>query len=540
MVRDSGLIATSSQYANEINLQIARYFYSTNTPFSHADSAEFKNMCSMLRPGFKPPSSRKLADELLDEVHNSVMSDAKERLKNAYLSMSLDGWSNVHNEPVVCCSVTTEYGESFLVKTIDTSGNAHTSEYLKTIALEAIEETEKLFDAKVTSFVTDNTGNVAKMRRLLEENPTRSIIQYGCSAHILHLLASDVQIPGILEQIVKVIKYFRNTHLPAAWYKQAKGKRLITPQQVRWNTASDAIESYLENRGILVQLCQDKKEFIDKDIFRIVNDINITINAKDFLQRMKPIAVSLDRMQRDGATISVAVEVWKKLENDLNEQPANVLKQFKKRKEMALTPAHYLANFCDHRFRGSHLSNEEKQAAFEYLQTLNPEFIPIIMAMSTGSNPFPVYLFGPHFQTTPPMTWWKSVNLIDAEKYFRWTELQEEFLCMCSKLLTAVAATAGLERIFSTFGLVHSKLRNKLGTEKAGKLTFMFRHFNQSKNKASNLDFIYEPLDDVGRGGSSGNLQSVSAEMASYSLLSECESDDSIEDDLPLARLAPK
>ena len=80
---------------------------------------------------------------------------------------------------------------------------------------------------------------------------------------------------------------------------------------------------------------------------------------------------------------------------------------------------------------------------------------------------------------------------------------------MCSMLLTAVSATAGLERIFSTFGLVHSKLRNKLGNEKAGKLTFMFRYFNQNKsmsNAASNLDFVWDQSQSSEVSGSE-NLQ---------------------------------
>lgn len=37
------------------------------------------------------------------------------------------------------------------------------------------------------------------------------------------------------------------------------------------------------------------------------------------------------------------------------------------------------------------------------------------------------------------------------------------------ELLTAVAISASVERLFSTYGLVQTKLRNKLGNEKAGK-----------------------------------------------------------------------
>jgi hypothetical protein len=55
----------------------------------------------------------------------------------------------------------------------------------------------------------------------------------------------------------------------------------------------------------------------------------------------------------------------------------------------------------------------------------------------------------------------------------------DNVLQMIEQLLTAIASSASIERIFSTFGLVHSKLRNRLGTEKAAKLVFLFKHFNK-------------------------------------------------------------
>ena len=51
------------------------------------------------------------------------------------------------------------------------------------------------------------------------------------------------------------------------------------------------------------------------------------------------------------------------------------------------------------------------------------------------------------------------------------------FIC---QLQTAVASIASIERIFSRFGLVHPKLRNKLGIAKAGKLVFLHKVFNEN------------------------------------------------------------
>ena len=52
------------------------------------------------------------------------------------------------------------------------------------------------------------------------------------------------------------------------------------------------------------------------------------------------------------------------------------------------------------------------------------------------------------------------------------SELDKHILSLDEQLLAARASTAWIERIFSTFDLVHTKLRNRLQTAKAGKLVF--------------------------------------------------------------------
>ena len=41
----------------------------------------------------------------------------------------------------------------------------------------------------------------------------------------------------------------------------------------------------------------------------------------------------------------------------------------------------------------------------------------------------------------------------------------------------SIASSANIERAFSSFGLVKSKLRNRLGIEKAGELVFLNKSF---------------------------------------------------------------
>lgn len=66
---------------------------------------------------------------------------------------------------------------------------------------------------------------------------------------------------------------FHNKHLPAVSAEGSRGKILILPREVRWNTMADAIQTFLEYRGKLVQLCQNHKDNIDFHIIKTVNTV---------------------------------------------------------------------------------------------------------------------------------------------------------------------------------------------------------------------------------------------------------------------------
>ena len=56
---------------------------------------------------------------------------------------------------------------------------------------------------------------------------------------------------------------------------------------------------------------------IDGMIGKKVRNICIKRNTEDYLRRMKPIAVALDKVQSDSCKLSEAVEVWKTLEQEM-------------------------------------------------------------------------------------------------------------------------------------------------------------------------------------------------------------------------------
>lgn len=102
--------------------------------------------------------------------------------------------------------------------------------------------------------------------------------------------------------------------------------------------------------------------------------------------------------------------------------------------------------------------------------------IPLIVQFHAQAQPFQESLFSESVVSQVYVyEWWKSQkNTIG--------KFNPNVFPIIEQLLTAQASSASVERMFSSFGLVHSKLRNKLGTKKASKLVFLFKVFNASAN----------------------------------------------------------
>ena len=193
--------------------------------------------------------------------------------------------------------------------------------------------------------------------------------------------------------------------------------------------------------------------------------------------RLQPIAKALDQVQRDKCTIAQAVNIWKELYDHLKNNQ-QVEKRLRKRYEQFITKAHLLANMLNPSLQGKVLDEEEMNMAMEYANEKYQALVPIIMKFQARSPPFQSFKFTePVTKTMSATEWWEShAGFIDSD-----------ILSAVYQLMTAVASSSGVERVFSSFGLVHSKLRNRLGTEKAAKLVFLFKSMNEN-NSNNNED----------------------------------------------------
>ncbi|XP_045110374.1 uncharacterized protein LOC123504116 [Portunus trituberculatus] len=453
-----------------LDQEIANYFYATNTPFQAIEHDQFIKMIRMLRPGYIPPNREQVEGPLLDQSFSSVNQVYLNEFKGKTVCMAMDGWSNAHNDPVLVLSLLVD-GKMYLIDCVDTKESRYTTDCLVEIAEINAKKVKETFGCTVRSFVTDDYDvNMAEMRKKLVNG--ENILIYGCSAHLLNLLLQEMQIRTMKEDITEIIQYFLNHHIPRSLYKAAGGTLLVMPVETQWNIIADSIESYLKNWEILVKVCKDNSKVLDQEIIRKINDRTLKRTVKDYLERMKPIAVALNSVQRETTLISDAVEIWLKLKDDIKEYLTDEkdMNNFERIISVALTPAHFLSNMIDPRYQGRRLTSEQKDVAEMYVFVYFPMFLTKLMAFRGKTQPFKDYYFTKNVvETMSPLAWWLTFS----------SELSENELNIPKKLFTAVASSPGVERIFSNFGHVHSSIRNCLGKEKASKLLTVHKYYNK-------------------------------------------------------------
>ena len=221
---------------------------------------------------------------------------------------------------------------------------------------------------------------------------------------------------------------------------------------------------------MLVSIAEKNRQELLKGVYEAISNVNLKRNVEDYLAFLDPISCASDKIQASNVHLSDAVKIW----TDLSSQLGNILdtkqmQAFAKRKSMALTPTHYFSFYLDPRFRSENvLTPLEIEEAMNLAQQLDQKLVGVILKFRVGKEPFMPTMFSDEaLHAVSPADWWSLVS-IDSN-------LKEHI----QRILTCSTTTAELERLFSTFGFVHSSLRNRLGIEKCGKLVFCFRILNQ-------------------------------------------------------------
>ena len=280
----------------------------------------------------------------------------------------------------------------------------------------------------------------------------------------MNLLGQEITPAAIIKHIVEVQKYFCNHHRPAAWLKQQPNTvKPQLPNDTRWNSQLTCIDTFLKNRSAYLKICEENEEAIDARISQLVNNYNLYKQVKDLHAQLQSVGKCLDKLQGDSATLADACHEWLGLMKDKN------LMQYKNqiaaRMKAALQPFHFLAYMTDPKYKGERLNDQQKEQARNWLHAKLPDRLSSLIAFEAETEPYPASFF--KVKDLKASVWWKGLT--------KSKKLPTDFVRLMIQLQCAPPSSASIERIFSNFGLVHSKLLNRLGVEKATKLVFCYR-----------------------------------------------------------------
>ena len=258
---EDGFSLMSKSTQKRVEDALADWIFTAGLPLATVDSVQLKRFCTLLNPAFKMPSRYCLSNELLDSKHAAAVQRVTEAIQgSSSLTLMVDGWTTVTNEPVL--SFVVAQPKPYLYKVLHTGTQSHSGE---TIAAQCAAIIDEIGVDKVAAIVTDNCAAMkCAWRRLNITHP--SIVTFGCCAHIVNLLIKDIfRIGGpneALARATEINSFFNQSSLCDMVLKSKREELgiengLKDPVSTRWASQISLLQSIVVNKPCLQQVAVD-------------------------------------------------------------------------------------------------------------------------------------------------------------------------------------------------------------------------------------------------------------------------------------------
>ena len=184
----------------EADLAISKFWYANGLSFAAASAKEdsyYREMIEKIQAapiGYVPPGRNKLAGPLLEECHNWMWKQVKDRDPNGSRTMQFgscyvsDGWDSCDNLPLINSAFITANDGGVYWRSVDTSGKTKSAEYCAALMIADIYEYGPL---KVIMVITDTCPTMQKCWDIvMDEFPWMMVLP--CQAHVISLLMKDI------------------------------------------------------------------------------------------------------------------------------------------------------------------------------------------------------------------------------------------------------------------------------------------------------------------------------------------------------------
>ncbi|XP_012281283.1 uncharacterized protein LOC105700205 isoform X2 [Orussus abietinus] len=196
---------------------------------------------------------------------------------------------------------------------------------------------------------------------------------------------------------------------------------------------------------------------------------------------LAPVVKWITILEGDRCIISSVPRAWKEIkttyEELLDDSPlplnecAHLKLLMKERSNLSMQPIHFAANILDLKFNGKHLTREQKvlgtelihdRAVYQYPEDTHSveQILTDLAYYKQSEGSFAKPFVQKTIKTLPAIMWWRS-------------NCEPKLCSIAIDILSMPATSAATARSFSRYGNVHTKKRNRLLSDRAGKLTFV-------------------------------------------------------------------
>jgi len=530
----------STKLNNQFQETIALHYYVTGTAFQRIEEKNLTKAIHMLRPDAVLPDRHKLGGVLLDKCYENMKTQCDSYMKSPSSCVCLisDGWSNIKYEPIVNYMATSPSKTAFL-ESIATGTQGHSAEW---IASDLDRVMQKYPHTSFAGAVTDNTSaNKAAWELMKAKHPSKFF--HGCVSHGLHLMVKDIFAPTktkkagqsestypdgypfedmlqLATDCKDIVKFFNNHGVIKTRLKRMqlteKLNALAAPAPTRWGTLQQCFRTILDSERIIYAIVSER-DFVSgtkkqkterlrlKNIVVADNFVSALNKALMILQEIDKLIV---KFQSDGVPVSEVVtsfnELPKKFAQMTTYLTAAEIKYLgelsTRRFQFLYGDAHGIAYLLDPRFIGDGLPADDRRDVEDLLvakpaddtspstderkMLLLDQLTQYVIAALREKNENSIRFKMLQTKRRTPLQFWQSDGAA-------WPDLQKIAL----KVFTMSTSSAASERNFSTFGFVHSKLRNSLSIESVDKLVFIKTNYRLFTDDTS-LELEEIPSDD--------------------------------------------
>ena len=82
-----------------VGASVGKFVFATKSPFSIVENKEFLSMMQFIRPGIKLPGRQVIAGRILNDVYDEEWQKFEDAMKDKLVTLAIDGWSTLTNEP---------------------------------------------------------------------------------------------------------------------------------------------------------------------------------------------------------------------------------------------------------------------------------------------------------------------------------------------------------------------------------------------------------------------------------------------------------